>query len=534
MNRFLSGLTQNRTKVGVIHELPIGKNNVFSYILYNSSLLQTSFLSLLLVFLFPSLGKCQDIPNQQDLPKVNSELQLLLNKPNQDIPLKLIDAVYLALQNNRDLKIAYLQRILDKQQLAETESQFNPTFGTQLSWDFNNNETGSNSSTNKNAALGANFKLKLPTGTNLSLRWQGRNQVFNNSSFSSYSSTDILNQGLNLSLSQPLLRGFGTYLNTLNIKRARLTENTNILFFKNTISQTITNTILVYRNLLLAQERLKIEELSFANAKKELEQLEALFAEGKITKSDLVERQADLAQKEVNLVNVQTNLIQAISDLTKITDLPLKMLIAAEKPAPPTSLDLPTFEEMLKLAQDNNTSYLIAINSVENAKFTIAEAKDQQRLDLRLNVNYGFNSASNSDDTNSVTSSLVLSREFGNLSQDNAVYKSEIALQKANYNLAKTQDDLNEELRNKIRNAKDSFKQIELARLALNLAELRLNNAKEKMKSDSNTSMTDIINFERGLVDAQNQELNAVINHLNSMTQLEQFLGITLNKWIKQ
>ncbi|MFM8201354.1 MAG: TolC family protein, partial [Dolichospermum sp.] len=119
-----------------------------------------------------------------------------------------------------------------------------------------------------------------------------------------------------------LLRGFGKELNILSIKRAKLTENANILNFKNTIGQTITNTILNYRNLLLAQEKLKIEQLSFANAKKDLERLEALFQFGRIAKNDLVERQSDIAQQEVNLVNTQTSLEQAISDLTKVIDLP--------------------------------------------------------------------------------------------------------------------------------------------------------------------------------------------------------------------
>ena len=53
------------------------------------------------------------------------------------------------------------------------------------------------------------------------------------------------------------------------------------------------------------------------------------------------------------------------------------------------------------------------------------------------------------------------------------------------------------------------------------------------MRLGSNISMTDIIDFEKCFVDAKNQELNAIINHLNSITQLDQFLGITLNKWVK-
>jgi outer membrane protein TolC len=303
--------------------------------------------SLLLIFLFPGLGKCQNIPNQQNLPKSNSDLELLLNNSSQELPLKLADSVYLALQNNRDLKIAYLQRILDQKQLAETESQFNPTFTPQLSLNLNNNQTGNNKNNNTTALLGANFNLKIPTGGNLSLTWQGQNLLSRSSLLDTSSDTNTLSQSVNLNFSQPLLKAFGTQLNTLSIQRAKLTENANILNIKNTTSQTITNTIVSYRSLLLAQERLKIEQLSFANAKKDLDRLQALFEFGRIPKNDLVERQADIAQQEVNLVNIQSSLEQAISELTKIIDLPItKKLIAIETPIPPTSLNLPVFTEM--------------------------------------------------------------------------------------------------------------------------------------------------------------------------------------------
>ncbi|MBD2633697.1 MULTISPECIES: TolC family protein [Aphanizomenon] len=143
-------------------------------------------------------------------------------------------SVYLALQNNRDLKIAYLQRILDQKQLSETESQFNPTFTPQLSLNLNNNQTGSNINNNTTALLGANFNLKIPTGGNLSLTWQGQNLLSRTSSLDTSSDTNTLSQSVNLNFSQPLLKGFGTGLNTLSIKRARFTENANILNIKNT------------------------------------------------------------------------------------------------------------------------------------------------------------------------------------------------------------------------------------------------------------------------------------------------------------
>ncbi|MBD2384607.1 TolC family protein [Cylindrospermum sp. FACHB-282] len=500
----------------------------------NHFLFQGSSLFLLLTLLFPSLGKCQDIPSQEKLktPIVSSatKLQILDNSSNE-LPLNLADAVYLALENNRDLKLVYLQRILDKKQLAETESQFNPKFTPELSLNFNNSQSGENRSNNQTANLSAKLNLEIPTGANLSLTLQGQSQLSQNNSLD----TNMLSQSMSFNFSQPLLRGFGTRFNTISIKRARLTEKVNILTFKNNISQTITDTILSYRDLLLAQERLKIEQLSVASSKKDLERLQALFEFGRIAKNNLIERQSDIAQKEVDLVNTQGSLEQAIADLNKLLDLPVpKKLIAIETPITPATLNLPSFAEMLELALANNSGYLSALNGVEDAKFGINEAENQQKLDLQFNLSYGFNSATNTQDTGDLNSSFTLSREFGNLSQNNAVKKSQIGLQSANLTYEKAKENLNEELKTKIRNSQDTFKQIKLAQQARQLAETKVINAKERMRLGSNISMTDIIDFEKSLVDAKNQELSATINHLNSITQLEQFLGITLNQWVKQ
>ena len=484
-------------------------------------------LIVLLSFVFPTIGKCQDIIN-----KSNSELDFSLSNNSQELPLTLSDAVYLTLQNNRELKVAYLQRILDQTQLAEAESQFNPTFTPELSVSYRNNQNAGTQISNKIGGLNANLNWKIPTGANIGLTWQSQTNTSANSSIAQILSSTVLSHNVNFIFSQPFLKGFGTELNTISIKKAQLTEKANVLNLKNTTSQLITNTILNYRALLLAQERLKIEKISIQNANKDLERLQALFEFGRIPKNDLIERQADIAQQEVNLVTTQSNLDQAITNLTKILDLPItKKLVAIEIPIPPEALNLPNYEEMVKLAFENNSSYLNSLNGAETAKLNLIESENLQEFDLRFNLTYGFNSANNTQDIADLSTSLTLKREFGNFSQDHAVEKSQTSLQIANLTLENTRKNLEEELKTKIRNIEDSFRQIKLAQQARQLAETRVINAKERKRLGGNISLTDIINFEKGLVDAKNQELTAIINHLNSVAQLDQFLGSTNSKW---
>lgn len=482
-------------------------------------------LFLFLIFTFPSMGRCQDILN-----KSNSELDLSLSNNSQELPLTLSDAVYLTLQNNRELKVAYLQRILDQTQLGEAESQFNPTFTPELSISYGNNQNAGTQISNKIGGLNANLNWKIPTGANIGLTWQGQIRASENSSIAQIIQSSVLSHNINFIFSQPFLKGFGTELNTIGIKKAQLTEKANVLNLKNTTHQLITNTILNYRALLLAQERLKIEKISIQNATKDLERLQALFEFGRIPKNDLIERQADIAQQEVNLVTTQSNLDKAITDLTKILDLPItKKLVAIEIPTPPEVLDLPNYQEMMTLTFENNSSYLSALNGVEIAKLNLIESENLQKIDLRFNVTYGFNSANNAQDIADFNTSLTLKREFGNFSQDHAVKKSQVSLQIANLTLENTRKNLEEELKTRIRNVE--VRQIKLAQQAKQLAETRVINAKERKRLGGNISLTDIINFEKGLVDAKNQELTAIINHLNSVAQLDQFLGITSSKW---
>jgi len=479
-----------------------------------------SFLFPLLILLFPSFGKCQDIL------KPDSAAKLQLNNYSKELPLTLTDTVNLALQNNRDLKVAYLQRILDKEQLAEAKSIFNPTLTPQLSFNFNNNSPIS-SGLGTGAGLGATLGLKTYTGGTVNLMWTGASLL------DIPANANILNQGLILNYTQPLLKG--TKTDRLSIEKAKVTESTNIINFQDKIAQKITDTIVSYRNLYLAQERLKIQQSSLANSRKDLDRLQALFEFGRIAKSDIVQRQADIAQQEVSLVNAQQSLEQTISDLSKIIDLPSNLstrLIAIEHPQALSTLNLPPFQEMLEQALTHNNNYLNALNNVETSKLDLRNAENQQKLDLSFMFNYNFADANDAYDTGNWSSALVLQHQFGVLSQDNLVKKSKISLQTNNLNLETTRQNLEEDLKLQIRNIESTFRAIELAQNASQLAEEKLKNAKKRLDStSSNTSLTDIITFEQTLLTNRNQEISAITNHLNAVTRLDQFLGITLSKW---
>lgn len=443
--------------------------------------------------------------------------------------LTLADAVYLTIENNQDLKIAYLNRILQRQMLAESESTFQPTFTPEITASNRLSRIGSESTQNQQLGIGATLNWSLPTGGNISVAWQGNTQS------TSDDLVDNRNQDQNfrVGFQQPLLRGFGSELNQIPIERARLTETENQLTYRNTIATTITSTIVAYRNLILAQETLKIEQLSLKNAQRDLERLNALYHYGRIARNNLVERQSDIAQQELGLVATQNNLERAIADVAKLLNLPTAQpLVAIETPAPPAELALPEFDQLLNLTLANSSEYLSAVNAMQNAEFDLLEAKDKQQWDLQFKVDYSIAGSSESESTNDIITNLALSREFGSMNIENLVQNSEINRQIVTADLAQIRQNIERDLRTRIRDLTDSFQSIKLAQDARILAASKVDNAKKQINLSSSTiTMTDIINFEQDLVQAQNQELTAIIDHLNQRTQLEQILGITLDTW---
>ncbi len=183
----------------------------------------------------------------------------------QQLELKLKDAVVLALQNNRNIKNAYLQRIIDRENLEQEEHKFVPDFIPQVAVSFRRNELGSSTNTG-DLELGTGVSVIIPTGAEIRLDLTSVGQIQSTST----NSEDFLEQNFSVSFNQPLLQRFGSDINKASIKIARLEEEQNLFQLKSTLIDTISNAVIDYRALVQAQEELKIQQRALLSAKRQL------------------------------------------------------------------------------------------------------------------------------------------------------------------------------------------------------------------------------------------------------------------------
>lgn len=451
--------------------------------------------------------------SQNQFPKAEKKAENSLKQNQQEslqdagtVALKLSDIVVLALQNNRTIKNSYLERIAQRQDLEVAEDKFAPDFIPTLSMSVASSESSATTTTNE---AGLEAKMKIPTGGELSFGFAGNALT------------------PKISFNQPLLRGGGVDVNRASIKTARLTEKSNVLGLKSTLTNTITDAILAYRNLLRAQEQLKIEQLSLKSAQEILEINQALIAAGRLAPVEIIQSQTAIANRQVSLVAAQNNLQSTKLALLQVLDIDQNTnIVAAEVPkASPVTLDE---NKLRQLALLNQPEYLQAQLNQDIAKLNLLEAENNRRWDLGLNISYD-NTGDNA--TPDVRAGLIFSKTLGDLTVEQTFQRSRVNLLQTQNNLNEERESLDIQVTDGIRDVNLSFKQVELAGQARESSERQLEIEREKQRLGRGSGVFEIVSLENSLVEARNAELNATIEYLNALTNLDKTVGTTLNTW---
>ncbi len=443
------------------------------------------------------------------------------------LKLTLANVVYLVLENNTNIKNAYLDRIAQKSDLAVQEGKYIPNFTPTVS--VNVNQLGQNGLTSGslNTNLGAKLVMRIPTGAEVTFNWTADSQTSNlNSSLNnlSGSTNNGLQQNLEIGLSQPLLRNAGTRINQVSIDLARLSEKANIENLKLTLNNTITEAILAYRDLIRSQERVKIEQLSLKNAQDSLEINQALIQAGRLAPVEIIQNQTDIANRQVSLLSAQNELesrrlaLLAILDIDKNTNIEAETIPSVK----PVALDI---NKLREIAFSTQPGYLQAEFSVSQSKLNLMLAEDNKRWNLNLNATLQNNISTDA------RLGLNLTRTFGDLSLDQTFKRAQVDLQKSNNTLKNLQTKLDIELQDRVRSTNLSYNQLELAQRATQLSQQQLEIEQEKLKLRRGSGVFQLISLQNGLAQARNAELDATIGYLNALTNLDQFLGTTLQTW---
>ncbi|MHB8121920.1 MAG: TolC family protein [Desulfuromonadaceae bacterium] len=437
----------------------------------------------------------------------------------------LADCIATAVRENRTIKNAYLDRIVQKYDLRVAEDKFTPklllTPGIQVS--------GGSDPTATTAITGLSGTVteQFPTGAAINLG--AKHDITSTENVRTGRS-----YGWNVSLTQPLLKGAGFEVNTASVISARRNEQSNILSLKSTLMDTLTSVVTAYRSYIQAIKSLEINRQSLIRSRELIEINKELIAAGRMAAIESVQSEADVAGKEFSLLSSENAVDAARLALTKAIDIDKNSRITPieETAIPPVPY---TLEEGKKLAFENRPDYLSSLLGYENAKLDLAIARNSTLWDLSLTGGYG-NSYTRDGVPGSDSSAgawnagLTLSVPLGDLSIRQGLLASEIAMKKLEHDMARQREDIEIEVQDALRSAEMNLRQIRLATLSRTLTEQKVEIETEKLKAGRSTNFQ-LVSFQNDLVNARNSELDAIITYLNALTALDRTLGITLDRW---
>ncbi|MEL7316242.1 MAG: TolC family protein, partial [Cyanobacteria bacterium J06559_3] len=481
-----------------------------------------------------------EIPEtEEDLPDAETatpDLELPETDRSQ-LALSLPELIELVVMGNRDLRDQQLQRLIEQQELQEAEEQFDPRWtpavGVGITQRFNEGfatggnlpgtiggdttELGDRTTLTQSAGLLGEITTRQGTELNLTLDALG-------------------DPPIGLQFTQPLLQGAGTAVNEAPVDIARLTEAQNWLELQATLIATVSTTVIQYTTLIEAQESVVIQAQALERRRERLQILKALVDAGRNARVDLVDADRSVADAERDLLLAQTQLEEANTALLDQIGTEQAILFVASAA---TIADLftaaaarvETFETdvLTAIAYQRRPDYLQAELDPDVAQLNLLVAEDDLQWQLNVEGNADLGEFSET------TLGLVLRRTFDEPDLETALTRSQVEVVQAENRLAQLQTTIRNEVTNQLNTVRANLARVDAARRATENARLQLEVTQELFdRGRSGADIFRIITQEEDLVQAQSQQLAAEIEFLNSIVNLDQAVGLTLDTWSQE
>ncbi|UFH50613.1 TolC family protein [Pseudomonas sp. KNUC1026] len=461
-------------------------------------------------------------PSQATRPGYPTPAAASISLNAQAIELTLSDAIYLALRDNRAIRSAYLNRIAQKFDLRVAEDRFTPKLMLSGSYMADRSQDDQY----RQGTVTPQALWLTPYGTRVSLGWAYRHTRAGLAGLSRQDGADI-------SLIQPLLRGAGRDIATAPVRLARLSEQANRLALKSTVSQAITQVIAAYRTLLQAQEQLRIARESLERARQLIEVNRAMIEAGRMAEFEIVQTQADVATQELAYEESRNQLDTARLALLQLLALNLHAPLVATEALQAQQVNVDAAQALAQ-AQASQPAYLTQLIASEQADINLKVASNDRLWDVSLVAG-----ASQVRDRNAYAGSahgwenyagMQVEIPIGDLSTRQAQVQAQVNVSTQEIQLAQARQQLEQDVTNAVRDIHSRWRQYEIAQRARDLSLRKLALEREKL-TVGRSSNFQVLSFENDLRNVENARINALISYLNAQAELDQTLGTTLQSW---
>jgi len=347
-----------------------------------------------------------------------------------------------------------------------------------------------------------------------------------------------------LTLTQPLLKGFGPAANLAELRIARVQRRIGWYEWQQQVIRSLATAISLYVDLIFARENLRVREGAVDTARLlETQNIRRVRA-GKMRPSDVWEAQTslannvDVALRAINgYVETQNNLKAQIFSAAQIEAGPTGRIEPGDPlKIPPVKLDRSAF---LRDAFAKRPEYQRLVAAAEQEGIKVRFARNQVYPQVDLQASYGLTGL-DADFGNSFDGAfggqgpalavgVVVSVPLGNQKERANLSAAKYRAEQAALNVQRGAIDITLELDTAMSLVETSRKQVDAAsqtaRSALLTAE-----AQEKLLEEGKATTFDVVRLQNDYADARSRELAALANLRKSVLRLSVARGTLLEE----
>lgn len=502
------------------------------------------FSCLILILLSPVLALAETL---QSFPQASAALPEYANAkenfaplpiPNTEDPteLSLTNAVLLALRRNPNLKMDFNNRKLSQFDLLVAQQALRPQVTLEGSYQWTKNDNGSTSNNNyvlKETSFGPNVSWLLPLGTQIDA-----NYSYNPTSQTGDNAADTSNTGWGITITQPLLRGFGLAVNEADLHNAEDQQIIDNYTLANQVIDTITQITTDYYGVVEAEQTQAVDQAALVSSQKTLDNRRALFNAGRIAHADVVQAQLDLSSKQTiaaqDAQKVMTARITLLNDLDLDPDTNFHVVKTV-----PISHITPNLQGSISQAVRNNLDLKIAELQFSQAKRNILVSDNNQLWKVNAifsknHSNYSITTTTPPNVTrtvqNDTSAELSLEIPLDRVSINQSRLKSAITLGNAQITLRTAKTQLLNNVTSSVENLQSQWAQLLADEANYKLA-LQNNEAAQIKYQYGKIDAFSLSQQQQQLQQSANTLINDRISYLEQVITYEKLVGTLLPQW---
>ncbi|MGE3507272.1 MAG: TolC family protein [Vicinamibacterales bacterium] len=484
------------------------------------------------------------------------------------VALTLDDAIKLALERNLDIAVQRLNPQTFDFTLAGLESAYRPTLTSTVSQQSNTNPS---TQTISGAAAGTGIETNTTAwngGLAQNMRWGGGTfQVtLNNSRQSTTALTALFNPVFSpnwaAQYSQPLLRNFRTDNTRQQLVVTRLNQETSEIQLQAAIINTISNVRNAYWDYVFAIQSVEVAQRSVTLAEQLVSDNQTRVEIGTMAPIDVVQAQSQAATQRQNLA-------QAMG-ARRTAELTLKRLIVAGTQDPnwqaaldpverpdfaPEPIDI---EAAVRRALDVRTDLAQARKSLQINDTTLRFLNNQTLPQADLTARYGVIGQGGTQFANCTGTginrvcgstlpggygdalstlfghnfptwnvSLNVSYPLGRSAQQAAVARARVQMSQVEAQMRQIELQIATDVTNAATQVQNNVERVQAAQAAREFAQRQLEAEQSKFEVGMSTNYF-VVQAQRDLATAQNNELQAVLAYRKSLVELERLQQTTM------